>query len=130
MSLALKPVLLVFLGGGLGSILRLFVLHFSRLWLPPGFPYGTLAVNVIGGFAAGAIAAVLVARGGGGTDNASLFLLTGVLGGFTTFSAFSLDAVHLWQRGAAGEAAIYVGMSVVLSVAGVVAGFAAVRALS
>lgn len=128
--MALKPVLLVFLGGGLGSVLRLFVLHLSRLWLPPSFPYGTLAVNVIGGFVAGMIATVLLARGSGGTDNASLFLLTGLLGGFTTFSAFSLDAFQLWQRGAATEAGLYVAGSVLLSIAGVVVGYAAVRALS
>ncbi|HET7709392.1 MAG TPA: fluoride efflux transporter CrcB [Sphingomicrobium sp.] len=130
MSPALKPILLVFIGGGLGSVLRLFVFHLSRLWLPPSFPHGTLAVNVLGSFIAGLIAAMLMARGSGGNDTASLFLLTGVLGGFTTFSAFSLDAVQLWQRGTAIEAAIYVGTSVLLSIAGVVGGFAAVRALS
>lgn len=130
MSLALKPIALVFLGGGLGSVLRLGVFHASRLWLPASFPFGTLIVNMIGGLAAGAIAAALLGRGAGGMDSASLFLLTGVLGGFTTFSAFSLDAVFLWQRGEAGMAALYVAASVLLSVAGVVAGFAAVRALS
>ena len=128
--MSLKPVLLVFLGGGLGSVLRLFVFHLSRLWLPPSFPYGTLAANVVGGFAAGMIAGMLFARGSGGTDNVSLFLLTGVLGGFTTFSAFSLDAMQLWQRGAATEAGLYVAASVLLSIAAVAVGFTAVRALS
>jgi CrcB protein len=130
MSLALKPIALVFIGGGLGSLLRLGVLHASRLWLPASLPFGTFIVNVFGGLAAGAVASALLARNAGGTDSASLFLLTGVLGGFTTFSAFSLDAVHLWQRGGAGVAAIYVAASVFLSIAAVVAGFAAVRALS
>lgn len=130
MSLALKPIVLVFLGGGLGSVLRLMVFHACRTMLPASFPWGTLVVNVAGGLAAGAVAAMLVARNVGGTDAGSLFLLTGVLGGFTTFSAFSLDAMLLWQRGAALEAATYVVGSVLLSIAGVVAGFAAVRALS
>jgi CrcB protein len=129
-SLALKSIALVFLGGGLGSVFRLGVLHASRLWLPVGFPFGTSIANILGGLAAGAIAAALLGRDAGGTDSASLFLLTGVLGGFTTFSAFSLDAVHLWQRGEAGLAALYVATSFFLSIAGVVAGFAAVRALS
>ena len=130
MSLALKPLLLVFLGGGLGSVLRLCVLHLSRLWFPPGVPYGTMIVNVAGGLVAGGIAAALVGRPVGGADTASLFLLTGLLGGFTTFSAFSLDAILLWQRGQAGAAGLYVVASVTLSVAAAAAGFAAVRALA
>jgi len=73
---------------------------------------------------------LLVRRNAGGSDPASLFLLTGVLGGFTTFSAFSLDAVQLWQRGAMAEAAAYVLASVLFSITAVVAGFTAVRAMS
>ena len=127
MSLALKPVALVFLGGGIGSVLRLGLLHASRLLLPPAFPFGTLIVNVIGGLAAGAIAAALLGRSSGGSDPIALFLLTGVLGGFTTFSAFSLDAYLLWQRGNTAAALGYIAASVLLSIAAVVAGFAAVR---
>ena len=130
MSMALKPMLLVFLGGGLGSVLRFLVFHASRLLFPASFPLGTLIVNVAGGLVAGSVAAVLLARDAGGSDAASLFLLTGLLGGFTTFSAFSLDAVLLWQRGSAALAAAYVLCSVLLSIAAVVAGFAIVRALS
>ena len=130
MSLALKPLLLVFVGGGLGSALRYLVLHSSRLWLPANIPFGTLIVNVAGGLAAGMIAGVLARRGSDGTDAMALFLLTGLLGGFTTFSAFSIDAYLLWQRGEVGAAAGYVAGSVLLSIAAVVAGFAAVRALS
>ena len=130
MSVALKPIALVFIGGGIGSVLRLLVLHASRLWLPPSFPYGTLAVNLLGGLAAGMVAAALAGRGSGAVDSASLFLLTGLLGGFTTFSAFSLDAYLLWQRGDPAMAGVYAAASVLLSVAAVVAGFAAVRALS
>lgn len=124
------PVVLVFLGGGIGSVLRLGVYRLARLWLAPDFPWGTMAVNVLGGFAAGLVAAWLVGRSAGGTDPAALFLLTGLLGGFTTFSAFSLDAVLLWQRGAAGAAAIYVVGSVLLSLVGVIAGMAIARGLA
>ena len=124
-----SPFVLVFLGGGIGSVLRLGVNRLARLWLAPDFPWGTLAVNAFGGFAAGLIAAWLVGRSAGGTDSASIFLLTGLLGGFTTFSAFSLDAVLLWQRGAVGLAAAYVFGSVMLSLAGVIAGMAIARVL-
>lgn len=130
MSLALKPILLVFLGGGLGSVLRLATYHASRLWLPAHFPFGTLIVNVAGGLVAGIIAAILVQRSVGGNDPLALLLITGLLGGFTTFSAFSLDAVQLWQRGAFSAAAVYVLGSVLFSIAAVAVGFAAVRALS
>lgn len=130
MSPALKSIALVFLGGGIGSVLRLGVLHASRLLLPPVFPFGTMAVNVIGGVAAGAFAAALLGRSSGGADPMALFLLTGLLGGFTTFSAFSLDAYLLWHRGDVAAALGYVTASVLLSIAAVVAGFAAVRALS
>ena len=128
--MTLKPIALVFLGGGIGSVLRLLVLHASRLWLPPSLPFGTFIVNVAGGFAAGAAASFLVGRSAGGLDSWSLFVLTGLLGGFTTFSAFSLDAYLMWQRGDGLAAAGYAAASVLLSIAAVVAGFATVRALS
>lgn len=120
---------LVFVGGGLGSAFRLAASHAARLWLPPGFPWATLAVNLLGGVAAGAFAGWLLSRPTGGADSLSLFVMTGLLGGFTTFSAFSLDAVQLWQRGEAAAALGYVTTSVVLAIAGVVAGMGAVRAL-
>jgi CrcB protein len=124
-----NPYLLVFVGGGIGSVLRFAVYHAARLWLLPGFPWGTLAVNVLGGVAAGAVAGWFLSRSLGGADSLSLFLMTGMLGGFTTFSAFSLDAVLLWQRGEPAAAIGYVVASVLLAIGGVVAGFAAMRAL-
>ena len=120
---------LVFIGGGLGSVMRFAVYHAARLWLPPAFPWGTLLVNVIGGLAAGLVAGWILSRSLGGADSTSLFLMTGVLGGFTTFSAFSLDAVLLWQRGEPAAAVGYAIASVLLSIGGVVAGIGAARAL-
>lgn len=126
----MNGALLVFLGGGLGSLLRYGVYRLAHAWLPPSFPWGTLIVNVAGSVAAGLIAAFLIARSAGGISSAGLFLMTGLLGGFTTFSAFSLEAVMLWQKGQTAAAAAYVLGSVLLSIAGVVAGLWAARLLS
>ena len=122
-----NPYLLVFLGGGIGSVLRLGVYRLSRLWLLPELPWGTLIVNVMGGIAAGALSGWLLSRSTGGADPTAVFLMTGLLGGFTTFSAFSLDAVLLWERGQGGLAIGYVLASVLLSVIGVIAGMSAAR---
>jgi CrcB protein len=123
-----NPYFLVFIGGGLGSVLRFATYHAARLWLPPNFPWGTLAVNVLGGLAAGAVAGWILSRSVGGADATALFLMTGLLGGFTTFSAFSLDAVLLWQRGEPAAAIAYVAASVLLAIGGVIAGMSAARA--
>jgi CrcB protein len=125
----MNPYVLVFVGGGLGSVLRFGTYHLARLWLPPEFPWGTLAVNVLGGLAAGAVAGWILSRSLGGADSMSLFLMTGMLGGFTTFSAFSLDAVLLWQRGEPAAAILYVIASVLLAIGGVIAGLNSVRAI-
>jgi CrcB protein len=119
--------LLVFLGGGLGSMLRLGTYRLARLWLSPDFPWGTFAVNIIGGFTAGIVTAWLLARSVGGTDPWALFLMTGLLGGFTTFSAFSVDAVLMFQRGAYVPGLAYVMGSLLLALAGVCAGMWAMR---
>lgn len=123
----IRSILLVFLGGGLGSVLRLAVYRLARLWLPPDFPWGTFAVNVLGGLAAGLIFGWLLSRSEGGSDSTSLFLITGVMGGFTTFSAFGIDAVLLW-RGDQLSALLYVLSSVLLALLGVVTGMAVARA--
>lgn len=87
--------------------------------LGPGFPFGTLAVNLLGCLAMGAGYALLVRRGDG---HLAPFVLTGILGGFTTFSAFSLDTMLLIERGRAGLALAYVGGSVVLGLAAFLVG--------
>lgn len=119
---------IIFLGGGIGAALRHGVNRISLVLVGPGFPAATLFVNVVGGFLMGAIAAWFVAKGG--NESARLFLATGILGGFTTFSAFSLDTVLMWERGDYWTSAVYVASSVILSIGGLVAGLAAIRALS
>jgi CrcB protein len=95
------------------------------------FPWGTTAVNVAGSFAMGLLAGWLAFRAGEGfAQHTKLFLATGVLGGFTTFSAFSLDAALLWERGEAMSAALYVGGSVAGSILALVAGLSLVRSLA
>ncbi|WP_372425280.1 fluoride efflux transporter CrcB [Salinarimonas chemoclinalis] len=120
--------LTVFLGAGLGGVLRWLVGLAALRAFGPVFPWGTLAVNVAGSFAIGVVATLVLARMP--SETARLFLMTGLLGGFTTFSAFSLDAVALVERGAPGLAAAYVGASVALSLAGIAAGLALGRALA
>ena len=117
----------VFLGGGIGAALRHFVNRVAFAWFGPGFPYGTLFVNVAGGVLMGVIAELLLLKGGG-SQEWRLFLTTGLLGGFTTFSAFSLDAAVMWQRGDYLACAAYAAGSVILSVAGLFAGMAVTKA--
>lgn len=119
--------LLVFLGGGIGASLRHAVNRATFAWFGPGFPVGTISVNVIGSFLIGLSAGLFAAHGTG--QPARLFLVTGVLGGFTTFSAFSLDALALWERGQALTAAYYVVGSVGLSLIAIVVGMMASRLL-
>lgn len=127
----MSQYLLVFLGAGMGGAMRHGVNLAAARALGPAFPWGTLGVNVVGSFAMGLLAGYLAHRATADwTHSARLFLGTGVLGGFTTFSAFSLDVMVLWERGQAGLAAGYVLGSVLLSIAAIVAGLALVRALT
>lgn len=124
---AFAPWAWVFLGGGIGSALRYGVGRAALLGFGPNFPAGTLIVNVVGCFAMGALAEWLALRDAGIGQGTKLFLATGILGGFTTFSAFALDTAALWQRGDAGTAVLYVLASLVLSVGGLFAGMAILR---
>ena len=122
---------LVFLGGGIGAAARHGVnIGVARL-VPSPFPWSTAIINVMGSMLMGLIAGYFAFRAGGAaSQHARLFLTTGILGGFTTFSAFSLDAALLWERGATGQAAGYVIGSVALSIFGLFAGLGLLRALS
>jgi CrcB protein len=127
----LNAYFLVFLGAGIGGALRHAVNVAGERLLGTPFPWGTLTVNVVGSFAMGVLAGWLALKAGEPwTQSVRLFLATGILGGFTTFSAFSLDAVLLWERGAGAAAGAYVVASVVLSIAGLLAGLLVVRVLT
>lgn len=120
---------LVFLGGGIGAALRHFVnVSFARMF-GSGFPFHTLFENVTGSLVMGALAGYF-AFAGEASQELRLFLTTGILGGYTTFSAFSLDAVLLWERGQLGMAAFYVIASVAGSLLGLVGALVVVRHLS
>jgi fluoride exporter len=127
----MTKLLVVFLGSGIGGSLRYGV----NLWAPKVFgvhlPASTFIVNVVGGFVMGLITGWLAFRAEAPlTQELRLFLTTGILGGFTTFSAFSLDTVFLMERGDYGTAALYVVASVVLSIAALALGLALMRSLS
>ena len=108
----LKNLLLVGLGGGLGSILR----YGSSLLLNSKlFPYATLAVNIIGSFIIGIVFAMSI-KDETFLNNWKLFLATGICGGFTTFSAFSVENMALLQSGKVGLALIYILLSVVVGI--------------
>jgi CrcB protein len=121
--------LIVFLGGGLGAALRHGINIVSARAFGPAFPYGTLTVNVTGSLVMGLIAGYFAFKGDA-SQHWRLFLTTGILGGYTTFSAFSLDAALLYERGALGLAALYVAASVVLSILSLFAGLALARSFA
>jgi CrcB protein len=118
--------LIVFLGGGIGAALRHGVNIAAARALGTGFPFGTLTVNVVGSLVMGLMAAWFAFEGSP-SQHWRLFLTTGILGGFTTFSTFSLDTALLYERGELGLAALYVVVSVAAGVAGLFAGLALVR---
>jgi len=117
----------VFFGAGIGGLLRLAA-NRAGIYLSLSFPWSTLFVNVSGSLAIGLIAGWFALRGQGG-QTLRLFLTTGILGGYTTFSAFALDTALLWERGQVWGTAFYVASSVLLSIAGVFLGLAIIRQL-
>jgi CrcB protein len=124
-----RSAIVVFIGSGIGGALRHLVGLASLRLMGPNFPYGTLAVNVVGAVLMGLLAGLFAFRISGQTD-LRLFLTTGVLGGFTTWSTFSLDVVTLWQRGQPLAAFGYVAVSLVASLAGLAAMLIMMRRLA
>ncbi len=126
----MQAYLLVFLGAGLGGCLRHTVNLFAARLFGTNFPWGTFLINISGSAVMGLIAGYLAFRAGESwTQHVRLFMLTGILGGYTTFSAFSLDAALLYERGEFGMSAAYVGGSVGLALVGVFGGLAFMRAI-
>jgi len=120
--------LLVMVGGAVGSAGRYAVGKTMLAAFGPNYPWGTLAVNLIGGFVMGLLAGLLARTGG--NEHTRLLIGVGVLGGFTTFSAFSLDTVTMIERGQWGVALTYVLVSVIGSVLALFGGLYLVRAIA
>lgn len=121
-------IVLVAVGGAFGSVCRYLTGILMTRLMGPAFPWGTITVNIVGSFAIGLLTE-LVARRFDASLEMRLLLVVGILGGFTTFSSFSLDTVALIEKGAVSSAVIYVFASVVVSLMATFAGFAVGRAL-
>lgn len=127
----MPPVLLVFLGAGLGGVLRHLVGMAAMRMFGPTFPIGTFFINVSGSFVIGAVAGFLaLVMQVPWSTSVRFFVITGVLGGYTTFSSFSLEFALLVERGALWLAALYVAGSVVLSLLAVFAGLMLARSFA
>lgn len=126
----MSSLLYVAFGGAIGASLR-YVLGLAAMRsLGPGYPYGTMAANVIGGFLMGVLAGWLAFKVSGqetGSENLKLFLGVGLLGGFTTFSAFSLDAMTMLEKKDYGHFFGYTVGSVVLSIGALMIGLMIAR---
>ncbi len=123
----MDKLLLVALGGGAGAVARYLVGVQSMRLFGPGWPWGTLIVNLLGGLAMGVLVAVLALPGGDDQERWRVLLGVGVLGGFTTFSAFSLETALMIERKQWASAFGYSALSVVLSVGALFAGMFLIR---
>ena len=128
MHATMKMFLAVALGGAIGASGRYLVAHHALRLMGPNFPWGTLAVNIIGSFVMGLLVELMALKISVSPE-VRAFLVTGLLGGFTTFSAFSLEVAVLIERHANGLASIYLLASVLCSVGGLFAGLWLIRAL-
>jgi fluoride exporter len=124
----MRLILFAAAGGALGAGMRHFINTAFLAWFGPGFPWATLTVNVVGSLLMGVLIQVLMPFDGG-PPALRVFLATGILGGFTTFSAFSLDAWVLYERQQHLALAVYVAVSVLLSIAALVLGMTLVRSV-
>lgn len=123
----MQNLFLVAVGGGAGAVARYLLGVAALRQLGPGWPYGTFAANVLGGLLMGLLTGWLAFRGGADQERLRLLLGVGVLGGFTTFSAYSLEVALMIERRAYGQAALYASLSAVLSIAALFLGLALAR---
>ena len=124
----MKTVMAIALGGALGAVARHFISHWSVVALGNGFPWGTLTVNVVGCFALGVVVEAMALVWSPAAEWRA-FLTVGVLGAFTTFSAFALDISILQERGEMLQVIPYVTVSVAGSIAAILAGMSVTRAV-
>ena len=122
--------LLVMLGGAIGALCRYQLGRLAGHMFGLSFPYGTLGANVIGGFLMGALAGWLARFGHGGGEQIRLLVAVGMMGGFTTFSSFSLEVVLMMERGQIAIAGFYAALSVVASVVALFAGLTLMRSFA
>ncbi|RWC57178.1 fluoride efflux transporter CrcB [Mesorhizobium sp.] len=120
-------LLLIVVGGGIGAGIRHLTSMGALRLVGPNYPWGTMAINIVGSFAMGLFIAILARRGG--SNELRLFVATGILGGFTTFSAFSLDFATLWERGATLPAFGYALASVIGAIVALFLGLWLARSL-
>ena len=120
-------LLLVVVGGGIGAGIRHLTNIGALRLVGPNYPWGTMVINIVGSFAMGLFIATLMRRGG--SDQLRLFVATGIFGGFTTFSAFSLDFATLWERGSALPALGYALASVIGAIVALFLGLWLARAV-
>ena len=118
----MNPILVVFFGGGLGSVARYLVGVQAPALLGARWPYGTFTVNLVGGLLMGVLSGWLLLRGGPDQERWRIALGVGVLGGFTTFSSYSLEVASMIKRGDLASAAAYAGASVVCAVGAIFLG--------
>ncbi len=127
----MNSMVMIFIGAGIGGVLRNAVNMLAMRLFGMHFPIGTMAINIVGSFVIGLVAGWLTFRAEWAWSyHARIFIITGILGGFTTFSSFSLDTALLVERGEMGLAALYVGGSVALSLVAVFGGLTIMRALA
>jgi fluoride exporter len=124
----MRMLVLATVGGGIGAGARYLVQVAMIRWLGAGFPWWTFAINIVGSFLMGLVAALIVMKFDNSPD-VRAFLATGILGGFTTFSAFSLDVANLVEQKQGLAAAFYIAGSVGFSILALYAGLALAKAL-
>jgi len=123
----ITSIIQVAIGGAIGAVGRYLTGVAAVRVMGHGYPWGTLTVNIVGSFLMGVLIVVLMTKDGG--LRIAPLLMTGMLGGFTTFSAFSLDALTIFERGQVGQAALYVIASVVLSLLAIFLGVMIARGI-